>query len=219
MERETTHGTTVMEREYGPVVVHNGHFALNLAEGGSVIEVIAGVAVIALGCLGLAGIVSTTLAAIAAIVVGATLLIQGTSLMAGFEPLSHGKARTSELAGGDLSIEVAGGMAVAVLGILALAHIHPLALLGVAVLTIGGTILISTGALAPLTSREWSGMAEAEATVLMLLGIAAGVLGIIALASPTHALTLVLIGWLAAGVATLVSGAALGTRARGLLRK
>lgn len=218
-QRETSQGTTVREREYGPALVHDGHFALGVAEGGSVIEVLAGIAAIALGCLGLAGIVSTTLAAIAAIVVGATLLVQGTSLMAGFEPLSAGKARTSDLAGGDLSIEVAGGMAAAVLGILALAHVHPMALLAVAVLAIGGTTLIGTGALAPLTSRGWSGLTGTVATVLMLLGIAAGVLGIIAIASASHALTLVLVGWLVAGFAMLVSGTVLGTQVRRLLRR
>jgi|SRR5579875_3004583 len=224
MERENGYGTTVTERQFststgtGTAVVHNGHFNLDLAEGGSVIEVLAGIAAVALGCLGLAGIVSTTLAAIAAIVVGATLVVQGTSLMAGFDWLSQGKARTSELAGGDLSIEVAGGMAAAVLGILALAHIHPLALLAVAVLAIGGTILIGTGALAPLAASERFGLTATATSIMVLLGIAAGVLGIIALASASHALTLVLVGWLVAGFASLVSGTALGARVRGMLR-
>lgn len=166
--------------------------------GGAIMESVGAVATIALGIIGLAGILSTTLAAIATIVLGAAIWIEGGAYMAAFKASSAtGMARMFDWSEG-LSAEVLGALSGIVLGILALLGIAPVTLLSVAVLVFGATFLFSS----------MEGMATGSQTVL---GLAALVLGILSVVGHSP-LTLVLVALVCLGASALFSGAAHGAR-------
>lgn len=163
-------------------------------------ESIGAVAVIALAIAGLAGAFSTTLAAIATIVLGAAIWLEGGTFMA-----THRAEVSWESAGArvlewneGLGVEFLGGFAGIVLGILALLGIVPATLLSIAVLVFGATLFFS--------SR--TGLVSGHQAIFGLAGLTLGLLAICGL-SP---LTLVLVGLLCFGVSALLNGAV--TRSR-----
>jgi len=186
---------------------------LKWVAGGSMVEAIGAMATIALAIVGLAGVLSTTLAAIATIVIGAAILVEGGAFTAGAATTRH-EARAFE-AGGSAGAGFLGGIAGMVLGILALLGVAPLTLLAVAVLVYGATFLAggmgergaSFGALGTGADAA-AGSADAGH---VMVGIAAIVLGILAVVGVSQ-LTLVLVGLLCLGAAALFSGSALGAR-------
>jgi hypothetical protein len=119
--------------------------------GGLTIEVLGGIACIALGILALLGIGSGFLLAIATIVFGGTLLL-GASVTARLAELEawyaggDGRAREveREAARGAAGSQVFVGIGAVVLGILALVGVGPgLTLILIALLAVGGSMLLS----------------------------------------------------------------------------
>lgn len=161
---------------------------------------IVSVAVIALAIVGLAGELSATMAAIATIVVGAAILIEGGAWQAG--ALSFQAADIREAALKQVpSAEGLGGVGGIVLGILALLGVAPATLLSVAVLVFGATLLLS-GSTFP--ERAWfAGPADGQ----LLLGLSVTVLGLLAVIGIAQ-LSLILVGLLVLGVAGLFGGSA-----------
>jgi hypothetical protein len=159
-------------------------------------EAIAAVAVIALAIVGLAGVFSETLAAIATIVLGAGILVEG-----GFFASASATVEERRLAesGSYLSADFLGGIAAVVLGILALLGIYSSTLLAIAVLVLGAAFLLSSGA-----AFDFGGHA--------LGGLAAVVLGILAVVGLDRP-ALILVALLVLGAMRLFSGAAIGSRA------
>jgi hypothetical protein len=200
--------------------------------GGSMAEAVAGAAAIVLSIVGLAPIWPTYLGPIAAIVIGAGLVLEGGAIAARYAALlqfAGDTAGTEVELGGGLSAEVLGGIAGIVLGILALIHIVPLALEGVAAIVFGATLLLGCAATAGLNRamlRNFSGTmfgggisrhvaAEAVSAAggaQVLVGLGAVVLGIIALVlvpAGYNSEVLSLVAFLAVGASLLISGAAL----------
>ncbi len=157
----------------------------SVGTGGSVLEASGGIATIALSIVGLAGIFRPTMAAIATIVLGASILSESGVNLAGFG--RNWALPTGEEAG-QKAIGAAAGI---VLGILALIGLAPTTLLAVAVIVYGGTFFVSRQVLA---------------------GIAGVVLGILAVVG-LDPWTLVLVGLLSLGAWTLLGGSALATQA------
>ena len=201
--------------------------------GGSLTEAIAGLAAAALAILGLAGVLPGYLAAIATIAVGVALLAQGGAAAAKWSrivadtPGAEWDPR-GEIGSG-MTGEILGGAAGLVLGILALIGLAPQILIPAALLAFGGAMLVGTGTTVDLgASRASVGSARferssREVTVVasgtqMLIGIAAIVLGILALIG-VDPLTLSLVGLLASGASILFSGSAVSSRVLGLLRR
>jgi len=176
-------------------------------------ESIGAIAVIALAIIALVGVFSSTLAAIATIIVGAAILVEGGVL--GASPLAQ--LQEFQAAGGGATAEFLGGGAGIVLGILALFSTAPQTLLAVAVLVFGATFLLGGAAMAQvgwLTSIQ--GQANRETTSgagsgQVLVGLAATVLGILAVTGLSP-LTLILVALLSLGASMLFSGSAVGTR-------
>jgi hypothetical protein len=191
--------------------------------GGSVGEIIGGAAAVVLAILGLSNILPMYMAPIAAIAVGAGLVLQGGTMGARLRQLlseaTQGPVTMAELGGG-ISTEFIGGSAVLVLGILALLNVQPMALLAVAALVLGGTVVISSGAASRLNAlavsqeshhltREIAREAvKASAGAQVLVGLASIVLGILALES-VEQMTLVMVAFLAVGGSVLLTGAAI----------
>jgi hypothetical protein len=165
---------------------------------GSAMAATVAIAIIALSIVGLAGVFSPTMAAIATIVAGAALLLEGGAFEATGTRLEEGAC----LAGG-WSAEALGALAGIVLGILALLGVESITLLSVAVLTFGATLFLSGWM---MSARGWvSGPMDGQ----LLLGLSITILGLLAVIG-ISSLTLLLVGLLIFGAAGLFGGFARG---------
>jgi hypothetical protein len=156
------------------------------------------------------------MAAIATIVIGAAILLEGGAFGAGsFASRTATEAAAFE---GGVSTMFLGGVAGIVLGILALLGIAQMTLLSVAVLVFGATFLLSGPS---VSSAVYEGAAQGTTAVRevgsagagghVLVGLAAIVLGILALIGISQ-LTLILVALLTLGAGALFSGSAVGAR-------
>lgn len=185
---------------------------------GFLTEGAAGLAVVVLAIIALAGASSaTTLIAIATIVIGVGLMVQGFNTAT-----ENARMMTPELAAaavGDSSGEVmvdclAGGVGI-VLGILALIGVAATPVLLPAALIVFGAALLLSGTLelqgptavplSPTTTQVVRGSAGTGG-MEVLIGIAGIVLGILALLT-AHSAILVMVGFIAIGAALLMVSA------------
>ena len=169
-------------------------------EGGAIMESIGAVATIALAIVGLAGVLSTTMAAIATIILGAAIWVEG-----GAFAVTHSQTATPQGSvarildwSEGLAAEFLGGLAGIVLGVLALLGVAPFVLLSVAVLVFGATFLLS-------------GVTTTGSNSQSLMGLGALILGILAVVG-LNTLTLVLTALLCLGASALLHGAATNAR-------
>ena len=209
--------------------------SIKVVAGGSITEAICGAAVVVLAIIGLAGMgnMAGYMASIATIAFGVALLAQGGAIAARWSRLLQETAPAewdtrSELGGGMGAEFLAGGAGV-VLGILGLLGMGTATLIPIAVIVFGGALLLGSGATVDLSSL--SGPAHNErfadisrqATVAasgaqVLLGIAAIVLGIIALVG-IDPVVVTLVALLVLGASVLFSGTALSTRMASVMRR
>jgi len=209
--------------------------------GGSMAEAVAGIAGIVLAIVALAGVFPAFLGPIAAIVIGAGLVLEGAAVAsryAGVLAALGDTERTEVELGGGMSAELLGGLAGIVLGILALIHVATLPLLAVAAIVFGAALIIGCAATAGLNQmavRRFWGTTTREAVsrhvvaeavsaaggAQVLVGLGAVVLGIIALVmvpEPTAAV-LALVAFLCVGASLLMSGAALSGKFLSVLNR
>lgn len=192
---------------------------------GSIAEAGGGVAVIILAIIGLVQGGNGFLVSIATIVLGVALFTEGASIAAQLSKLlasETGGSSSIEWMGGGMATEMLAGGSAIVLGILALAGIQPMVLVPAAVITAGGALILTAGAIDRLNqikveTSELSDVAQRVAQVSVsgavgtqiIIGVAAIVLGIIALISPAASAILTLIGMLVLGAATTLTGTTL----------
>ncbi len=193
--------------------------------GGASLEVIGGAAAIVLAIIGVAGFYPMYMLSIATICAGAALLAEGGSIAARWNDvvrrLEGGRNDRAELVGG-IGTEVFGGAVGIVLGILALLGVRPFVLLPVAAIVFGGSLLLGGAAQPELDAlvpehdarlrRITRDAIQASGGVMVMVGIAAAVLGILALLSVGPIMTLTLVALLCVGGALLVAGGALTAR-------
>lgn len=210
------------------------HRAEKVSTGTASFEALLGGGALVLGILGLVGILPGLLAAIAIIALGASMLMDTGSLAARYKRAAtyyHPQGRSTSVIGGGVSVELLGGLGTTALGVLALLNIAPLTLLSVAVLVFGACLLLGAGANAELESlasqphttderdeRVAHEAVQSSSGARVLVGIGAGVLGILALTDVGPAMTLILVAIVASGATTLLNGIALGSRMASLLR-
>jgi len=173
-------------------------------------EAIGGIATIALAIIALAGTKPEFLLAVATIVFGAALLIEGTSIITEYAVIAPTSALGS--AAGGLAAVFLAGMTGIILGVLALLGIHAPMLTSAAVIAFGSALLLNSSSmlnLYALKSREGSefmmGGAVGSAGAQALASIAVIVIGILAVAANQPA-SLALIALLVLGAAILVTG-------------
>lgn len=205
---------------------------------GGFVDAIGGVATIVLAIIALSGINQPVLAAIATIVFGAALLIQGGTMLTEYTKLvfpSGAVEPAEEGAGGaGLSALFLVGSAGIVLGVLSLVGIEAQMLTAVAIIAFGGALLLSSNSVWHLyrakqvthrigATRTLSGseilagqMASGSAAVQCLSGIAAIVLGILAVTG-TRPEILTLVGLLVLGATVLLTGTTLSGAAMGFM--
>lgn len=227
--------TSIYQNDAPP---HRGSVRRTLAveSSGAATESMGGVAVVALAILALAGVMPMALTAVAGIVFGAALLIEGAALAARHTSLMAA-ASSSEPAmlefGAGMSSEVVAGIAGVVLGILALVGVAPRPLLAILVLVGGAGLMFSAGSVRELNEisahinqlsgapRRISRSAATAATGAQLFsGLAALTLGVLALIPGVGAnLVLTMVGLLVLGAAEMLSGSALSGRLLGVLNR
>jgi len=185
----------------------------------------------------LSGVFPAMLVAIATIVFGAALLIQGGTMLSEYTrmifPAGAGAA-TEEFGGGGLSSVFLVGAGGIVLGVLALLGIYASMLCAVAIIAFGGALVLSSNSVWQLYrirrkaqrfggARVVSGgeilaseMASGSAALQCLAGLAAIVLGILAVTGKDPAI-LTPVGLLVLGATVLLTGSALSTAVMGFM--
>ncbi|MBX9823392.1 MAG: hypothetical protein K2Y27_00200 [Xanthobacteraceae bacterium] len=205
---------------------------------GGLVDAIGGAATIILAIVALSGVGQSMLAAIATVVFGAALLIQGGTMLTEFTKLMAppGAASMVEetMGGGGLSALFLVGAAGIVLGVLSLVGIATQTLTAAAVIAFGGALLLSSGsvwrlyqakrasyhagAAGTLSGAEFLAgeMASGSAALQCLSGLAAIVLGILAVTG-TNPNVLTLIGLLVLGATVLLTGSTLSGAVMGFM--
>jgi hypothetical protein len=200
----------------------------------SVAEIVGGIAAIVLAVLGLANVNPTLMLPIATIAIGVAFLFEGGSIVAEYTDVISKSTETGAQVmevGSGMTAEVVAGIAGIVLGILALLGLTSIILVASALIVYGTALALSSGMMSRLndlkievsganaTAQKFAHEAvSATMGTQVLVGLAAGVLGILALIgiAPT---VLVLVGLLAIGVSQILSGSAVGTRLISMFRR
>ncbi len=202
---------------------------------GGMADAIGGIATIILAIVALANVQPATVLPIAVIVFGAALLIQGGTLVSEYEsimfPGGSTGASPAQFSMGGLSTLFLVGVAGIVLGVLALLHIAPETLTAIAVIAFGAALLLSSNSARHLSMLQASGsdapgarsellageLASGSASVQVLAGLAAVVLGVLAVAGINpHILTLAAL--IILGSAVILTGSALTGLIMGFMR-
>jgi hypothetical protein len=198
--------------------------ASNVFAGGSTLETVGGFTALIVAIIGFSSL-PFTMASIATIAIGVALFSQGTAIMARWHEalrrLEGARYEKRELASG-VSTEMFGGLAGLVMGMLALVGVKPLVLLPVCAIVFGTALLLGGAAqpdlvyLAPERNPKLARMTysaiQTSGAVMILVGIAAVVLGILAVLHVGPILTLTLVALMAIGVSLVFAGGALTAR-------
>jgi len=203
------------------------------ASYGGFADALGGIATIVLAIIGLSGVRPEMLVAIAAVVFGAALLIQGGAMLTEFAQIELTPDANVASSGGGLSALFMVGFAGIVLGVLALLGVHAPTLTAIAAIAFGAALVISSSAVWQLlTSRSVtarfqtrspmlrvvaSEVAAGSSGVQAMAGLAAIVLGILAV-SGTFTASLTLIALLVAGAAIVLTGSSLSGTMTGFMR-
>lgn len=192
--------------------------------GGSSLETLGGLTALVVGIVGF-GTLPFQMAGIATIAVGVGLFAQGISVMSRWREairrIEGTRVKPQELVGG-VSTEAFAGLVGIVLGIVALAGISPLVMLPAAVTLYGGSLLLGGAAqpdlvyLAPDKNPKFARMTynaiQTSGGVMVLVGVGAAVLGILALLEAGPILTLTLVGLISIAGALVFAGGVLTAR-------
>lgn len=206
---------------------------------GGFVDAVGGVATIVLAVVGLAGVKPEMMIAIATIVFGVALLVEGGAMLSEYVnivfPSGSGAPAMESFGGIGLSAHFLVGAAGIVLGVLALLGIAPAALTSIALIAFGAAMVLSSNSvwrlhqlksmsMRPAEGESVSGtailaneMASESAGALSLAGLAAIVLGILAVAgmNPT---VLVLAALIAIGATLVMTGSSLSTTVVSFMR-
>jgi hypothetical protein len=206
---------------------------------GGFADAIGGLATIVLAIVGIAGVRMESMAAIAAIVFGVALLVEGGTLASEmarivFPAGTRSASVETSFGGSGLSAHFLAGGAGIVLGLLALIGIQPVVLVSVAVIAFGAAIALSsssvwrlhemkrvalTGEAPPMSGTEIlaNEMAVESSGALSLAGLAAIVLGILAVVGVNSAV-LTLAALIALGATLVLTGSSLSATVVSFMR-
>jgi hypothetical protein len=204
-----------------------------VASYGGFVDALGGVATIVLAVIGLAGVKPEMLVAIATVVFGAALLIQGGAMLTEFAQIETTAEPAAAMSGGGLSALFLVGFAGIVLGVLALLGIYAPVLTAASSIAFGAALVISSSAVWQLlTSRSIAARFQSHSPMLRVMasevaagssglqamaGLAVIVLGILAVAG-VFTTGLTLIALLVAGTAIVLTGSSLSGSMTGLMR-
>lgn len=203
---------------------------------GGLVDATGGVATVALAICGLANVHPQLLTAIATIVLGVALMIQGGTVLSDYAQVSvPTETSTTQFSGsGVVALFLAGAVGI-ILGVLGILGVHPTVLSAIAMISFGVGLVLSSNSLwivyavrrsaatagVARLSREAlaNDIASGSAGIQALAGIAAIVLGLIALAGNQNDLTVNLAALVAVGAAVVLTGSSLSATILGLMRE
>jgi hypothetical protein len=210
--------------------------AVRTATYGGLADAIGGISTIVLAIIALAGVHPEIILPIAVIVFGAALLIQGGTMVSEYESIASPVGGTSvtpeQFSLGGLSTLFLVGVAGIVLGILALLGIESPILTAISIIAFGAALLLSSNSMRHLSMLQTActteaprpgaklladEMASGSASVQMLAGLAAIVLGVLAVAG-VNANILTLAALIILGSAIILTGSALAGLIMGFMR-
>jgi hypothetical protein len=205
--------------------------AAETAAYGGMVDAIGGIAAAVLAIIGLTGFDPEGMAAIAVIVLGAAFLVQAGAILSEYSHILSADGATAlsgnSTAGEGLAAMLMAGAGGIVLGVLALLNIATVALTAIAVIAFGAALVLSSSSVRALYAgqRARSGpelimtqMASGSAGVQLLTGLAAVVLGILAVAGRDPRV-LSLAALLVLGITVLLTGSALSTLVVSFVRR
>jgi len=204
---------------------------------GGLVDAIGGIATAVLAIVALTGYAPGTMGAIATVIFGAALLIQGGTVLSEYAhvvfPAEAASQPVEKFAEGGLSALFMVGIAGIVLGVLALLGIAAPTLTAIAVIAFGSALVMSSNsvrqlyALQTATKKAASSrlasefvageMASGSSSVQVVVGMAAIVMGILAVAGTSSA-TLTLAALLVLGLTVILTGSTLTGLVFGLMR-
>ncbi len=200
---------------------------------GGVIDAIGGIATAVIAIVGLTGFQPDVMAAIATVVFGAALLIEGGTLLSEYAAVLPLVGSGEQVGDGGVSVMFLAGVSGIVLGVLALLNIAAAALVSISVIVFGATLVLSSSSVRHLYRLQWlarrastrSGaellageMASGSAGVHVLTGLAASVLGILAVCG-ARTPVLMLSALLIMGVAFILTGSSLSGLVMSFMRQ
>jgi hypothetical protein len=204
---------------------------------GGLVDALGGIATIVLAIIALAGVSPGIMPAIATIVFGAALLIQGGTMLSEYShiifPTGAASPSMEYFGGGSLSAVFLVGAAGVVLGVLALLGIAPASLTAIAIIAFGSALILSSNSVrhlyllkasasrmdGPQIASEFVAgeMTASSAGVQTLAGLAAIILGILAIAGHDPAV-LTLVALLVLGATVVLTGSTLSGLVLGFMR-
>jgi len=222
-KRDFSRHETIYEHPDAPRLLTPDRKTVVVVESGASVEVVTGLAAIVVTVIGIDGSRPIVMAAIATLLLGIALVSQGGAIASRWRAmlrrLDGSRYDRTELIGG-IGTEVFGGIVGIVLGIIALAGVVPYTLIPVAAIVFGGALLLGGAAqpeLANINQARGSRAQAVEASggIMVLVGIASAVLGILALLDVGPIVVLALIALLCVGAALVFAGGALAARLMG----
>jgi len=200
---------------------------------GGFVDAVGGIATVVLAIVGLSGVRPEMLVAIATVVFGAALLIQGGAMLTELAQIEITPDANAATSGGGLSALFLVGFAGIVLGVLALLGVHAAILTAASAISFGAALVISSSAVWQLlTSRSVAARFQTRSPMLRIVasevaagstgvqamaGLAVIVLGILAI-SGVFTADLTLIALLIAGAAIVLTGSTLSGTMTGFMR-
>jgi len=204
---------------------HEARVTRGVIAGGTSIETLGGLVALVVTIAGFSTL-PFQMAGIAVIALGTALFAQGFAVTSRWRDAAKRLAKSRwprpGLTGSGVSVEMFSGLVGILLGALALSGVQPLSLLPFATIVFGGALLLG-GAVQPdlvhlapeknpkVAQITYSAI-QTSGGVMVLVGVAAVVLGILALLEVGPTLPLTLVALLSIGVALLFAGGVLTTR-------
>lgn len=205
---------------------------------GGLVDAIGGVATAVLAICGLVNINPPIMIAAATIVFGVALLLQGSACVAAFTQIAQANGRAFEMEpGGNVAAVLLVGAAGIVLGILSLLRIDASAMIPSAIIAYGIAMILGSSLVPELHAMRHaaqvgfagprgsaarqllvSQIATGSAVAQSLAGLAAIVLGILALAGLNHP-ALILVALLELGATLVITGGAMTTTILGAIQR
>ncbi len=206
---------------------------------GGMIDAVGGVATMVLAVCGLAGVHPTLMTAIATIIFGIALMVQGGTILSDYAQItfpSGAISSTEEFGGSSLSVVFLVGAAGIVLGVLAVLSVHPAVLTPIATIAFGSALALSSNAVwrlyavrraaagemqPQLSGSEMlaSEMASGSGGIQAVAGVTAILLGLIAVAGSQYNLTVNLAALLVIGATLVLTGSTLSTTVLSFMKK
>jgi len=225
-KRDLARHETIYEHPDAARLLQPDRKTVLVVESGASVEVAAGLAAIVVTVIGIDGYRPGVMAAISTLLLGIALVSQGGAIASRWRTmlrrLDGVRYDRTELISG-IGTEVFGGAVGVVLAILALAGVVPHVLIPAAAIVFGGALLLGGAAQPELANlapgRDSRAQAvEASGGVMVIVGIAAAVLGILALLDVGPIFVLTLIALLCVGCSLVFAGGALAAQLNPLRR-